>query len=216
MPLYFGMVDNKYLQEVTNNLGEELKQNNFALTSGDVGYRYLLQVLQKSGFSDIIYKMNNRSDVPGYGYQIEKGATSLTESWKAEGASPTHMMLGHLTEWFYSGLGGISQSENSVAYNAIIIDPAIVDGISHASASYDSPYGLIKCNWVKEDNVMKLNVDIPVNTTAFIHFDITPKSNVLEGMKNIDIEDDIEVVSKNLKKMVCKVGSGRYEFTVHN
>ena len=160
--------------------------------------------------------MNSRSDVPGYGYQIEKGATSLTESWKAEGASHNHMMLGHLTEWFYSGLGGIGQSENSVAYKEISIDPAMVDGISHASTSYNSPYGLIKCNWVKENNVVKLNVDIPVNTTAFIHFDTTPKSIISEGDSEISDARNIEVISKNSNKMVCKVGSGRYEFTVHN
>lgn len=216
MPLYFGMVDKKYQQEVTKNLGEELKQNNFALTSGDVGYRYLLQALQKSGFSDIIYKMNNRSDVPGYGYQIEKGATSLTESWKAEGASHNHMMLGHLTEWFYSGLGGIGQAEKSVAYKDIIIDPDMVDGISHASTSYDSPYGMIKCNWVREDNVVKLNVDIPVNTIATIHFDITANSNVLEGSSEILNSNGIEVVSKNKGQMICRVGSGSYSFKIEN
>lgn len=216
MPLYFGMVDKIYLKEVTNNLGAALKQNNFALTSGDVGYRYLLQILQKSGFSDIIYKMNNRSDVPGYGYQIEKGATSLTESWKAEGASHNHMMLGHLTEWFYSGLGGIGQSEKSVAYKEISIDPAMVDGISHASTSYESPYGLIKCNWVKEDNVIKLNVNIPVNTTALIHLDITPKSIISEGDRGISDARNIEVLSKDSKKMVCKVGSGMYSFIIRD
>lgn len=216
MPLYFGMVDRKYQQEVTKNLGEELKQNDFALTSGDVGYRYLLQTLQESGFSDIIYKMNNRSDVPGYGFQIEKGATSLTESWKAEGASHNHMMLGHLMEWFYSGLGGIGQSEKSVAHKEIIIDPDMVDGISHASTSYDSPYGMIKCNWVREDNVVKLNVDIPVNTTAFIHFDVTANSNVFEGSSKILTAKGIEVVSENTSQMICRVGSGSYSFKIEN
>ncbi len=141
MPLYFGMVDAVYEQEVRENLAKELERNNNALTSGDVGYRYLVQALQESGYSDIIYKMNYRSDVPGYGYQLEKGATSLTESWKAEGASHNHMMLGHLMEWFYSALGGIKQAENSVAFKNIVIEPEVVGDVNSCQTSYDSPYG---------------------------------------------------------------------------
>jgi len=50
--------------------------------------------------------MNTRDDVPGYGYQLRKGATALTESWAAlESVSNNHLMLGHLMEWFYEGLG---------------------------------------------------------------------------------------------------------------
>jgi hypothetical protein len=32
-------------------------------------------------------------------------------------------MLGHLMEWFYAGLAGIKQADNSVAYNKIEIKP---------------------------------------------------------------------------------------------
>jgi len=191
MPLYFGMVDKEYLEEVEKNLAEELKRNNNALTSGDVGYRYLLQALQNAGYSDIIYKMNSRSDVPGYGYQLEKGATSLTESWKAEGASHNHMMLGHLMEWFHSGLGGIGQSESSVAYKEITIKPTVIEGLSHAVTSYDSSYGQIKCNWSRSDNSVTYIVEIPVNTSAVI-------------------------ISKNDGLWICKIGSGKYSFKIEN
>ena len=35
-------------------------------------------------------------------------------------------MLGHLMEWFYTGVGGIRQDENSLAFKNIIIRPEIV------------------------------------------------------------------------------------------
>jgi len=165
----------------------------------------------------LLYEMNNRNDVPGYGFQLAKGATALTESWPAlENVSNNHLMLGHLMEWFYSGLGGISQSENSVAYKEINIDPEMVDGISHASANYDSPYGQIICNWEIEENIVKVNVEIPVNTTALINFIITPQSIVSEGTDNIDDGTGIEVISKKSGKMTCKVGSGSYSFIIKN
>ena len=85
-----------------------MRAHNNGLTAGDIGYRYLLKVLDDEGRSDVIFDMNDRSDVPGYGYQLAKGATALTESWQAlPSVSNNHFMLGHIMEWFYSGLGGI-------------------------------------------------------------------------------------------------------------
>jgi len=217
MPWSVGLVDPEYQEIVINILEDSIRANGKALTAGDVGFHYLVDALTKGGKSQLLYEMNNRNDVPGYGFQLAKGATSLTESWPAlENVSNNHLMLGHLMEWFYSGLGGISQSKNSVAYKEIIIDPEMVDGISYAYANYNSPYGQIKCNWAREDNILKVNVEIPVNTTALININITPKSIIREGEVNIVNEEDIEILSKNIKKMVCKVGSGRYEFTVLN
>ena len=46
-----------------------------SLTAGDIGYRYLLRALEQEGQSQLIYEMNSKTDVPGYGYQHSKGAT---------------------------------------------------------------------------------------------------------------------------------------------
>lgn len=215
MPLFFGIVDKEHEKEVRKNLAEELKRNNNALTSGDVGYRYLLQSLQEAGYSDIIYKMNYRSDVPGYGYQLEKGATSLTESWKAEGASHNHMMLGHLMEWFYSALGGIKQAENSVAFKNIVIEPEVVGDVNACQTSYDSPYGMIACNWeMGGENYFEMTVDIPCNTTATIYLPIDDNKSVSINSKALDYEK-LDILQKSGKSKVnIKVGSGKYSFVV--
>ena len=38
-----------------------------SITAGDIGFRYLLRVLEMEGASDVIYDMNSQSDKPGYG-----------------------------------------------------------------------------------------------------------------------------------------------------
>ena len=215
MPLYFGMVDEAYEQEVRENLAKELERNNNALTSGDVGYRYLVQTLQESGYSDIIYKMNYRSDVPGYGYQLEKGATSLTESWKAEGASHNHMMLGHLMEWFYSGLGGIRQAKNSVAYKNIVIEPQVVGDVNSCRTIYDSPYGKISCDWrVMEENNFEMTIEIPCNTTATVYVPVGVKKSVTINNTSLD-NRQLDVIQRSGKNSaIFQVGSGTHYFTV--
>jgi len=81
----------------------------------------VLRVLEGNGRSDVIFDMNSRTDVPGYGFQLAHAATSLTESWQAyRFVSNNHFMLGHLMEWFYSGLGGIRQAKTQLAFKRSI------------------------------------------------------------------------------------------------
>ncbi len=169
MSLYTGLIPEKDKKKVFGNLVNSIIKNNYALTSGDIGYHFLVRVLSENGRSDILYKMNNRSDVPGYGYQLKKGATALTESWAAlPTSSNDHMMLGHLMEWFYSGLGGIYQADNSVAYNHIIIAPKPVGNIKWVKCSYNSSKGMISSEWGIKGNSFAFNFTIPENAMAKI------------------------------------------------
>jgi len=116
MALYMGLVEDQYRPAVLDALIRDIKGRNNALTAGDIGYRYVLKALEEAGRSDVIFDMNYRDDVPGYGFQLKHGATALTESWQAyESVSNNHFMLGHLMEWFYSGLDGIRQNPNAAA-----------------------------------------------------------------------------------------------------
>lgn len=174
MALYMGLVEPQNKTAVINALVNDIKNRNNALTAGDIGYRYVLQALQNAGRSDVIFDMNSRDDVPGYGYQLKHGATALTESWQAyESVSNNHLMLGHLQEWFYAGLAGIQQSGNSVAYKNIVIKPQPVGDVTFAKASFNSVYGEIVSDWKIENGLFILNVTIPANTTATVYL---PKS----------------------------------------
>jgi hypothetical protein len=187
MPLMLGLADEKDRAIIFKNLVDSITANGKALTAGDIGYHYLVQALHEGGASQLLYDMNCRNDVPGYGYQLKKGATALTESWAAlKEVSNNHLMLGHLMEWFYTGLAGIGQQPNSVGYKEIVIRPEPVGDINFVKASYETFYGVITSEWKRtRENDFTLKVDIPANTTAVIY---------LPG-----------------KKMV-RVGSGNYEF----
>jgi len=131
MPWCVGLVDERYKTKVLQNLEDSIRTQGKPLTAGDVGFRYLVEALTFGGKSQLLYEMNARDDVPGYGFQLKKGATALTESWPAlENVSNNHLMLGHLMDWFYAGLGGISQTEKSVAYKEIVIRPEMVGDLT--------------------------------------------------------------------------------------
>lgn len=121
MPLCVGLVDEKDKAAVFKNLVKAINLSAKKLTAGDVGYHFLVEALHAGGASQLLYDMNDRDDVAGYGFQLKKGATALTESWNAwEEVSNNHLMLGHIMEWFYYGLAGISQADHSVGYKDIV------------------------------------------------------------------------------------------------
>lgn len=215
MALYMGLVPAEYQTQVVNNLVKNIRSRNNSITSGDIGFRYLLQVLQEVGRSDVIYDMNSRADVPGYGYQVAKGATALTESWVASPVvSNNHLMLGHLMEWFYSGLGGIGQAPGSVGYKAIEINPQPVGDLRFVSTSYECPYGLIRSDWKKSPNRFTLDVQIPVNTNATILLPATAASKIREGDRDLKGRKDVILLGFANGRARVNVGSGHYQFAV--
>jgi alpha-L-rhamnosidase len=217
MPLFFGMADDSLKKDIVGNLVRSVNENKKSLTAGDIGYRYLLRVLEQEGQSQLIYEMNSKTDVPGYGYQLSKGATSLTESWAAlKYVSNNHMMLGHLMEWFYSGLGGIRQTEGSASYDKILIEPEIVGDITWADATYNSIHGEICTSWKKEGNLLTLNVKIPVGCLATVAIPQPDPGMITENGIPVTGAGDVSVLSSSAGKTYCKISSGEYHFKATN
>ena len=169
MPLALGLVPDGDAPAVVENLVAEIRSRDNALTSGDVGYRYLLTALADADRSDVIFDMNCRSDRPGYGMMLAKGETSLTEAWDARPQSSlNHFMLGHIQEWFYGRLAGIAQAADAVAFDKIVIRPTPVGDVTHAAATYDSVRGRIAVDWRIEAGTFTLDCTVPPNTTATV------------------------------------------------
>lgn len=209
MPLCLGLVDESNKKQVLANLIDSINAKNKALTAGDIGFHFLVQALDEGGASQVLFDMINRDDVPGYGFQLKKGATALTESWPAlENVSNNHFMLGHVMEWFYSGIAGISQEENSIGFKHIKIRPQPVGDINFAKGSFHSPYGWITTDWKRTPTNFSLKVHIPVNTTATVYLPVTQTSKVyLDGtlMKNVKTGENSGKIN---------IGSGDYYFEV--
>ena len=214
MSLYMNLVDPENKEAVLANMVKELRDRNNTLSAGDIGYRYLLRVLDDNRRSDVIYDMNSNPNVPGYGYQLSKGATALTESWQAyENASNNHMMLGHIKEWFYSGLAGIRAAKNSIALKEIEIRPQPVGDVTSAKASYISPYGLIISDWKKAGDKFELNATVPANTSAVIYIPAKQASTITEGGKSLE-GANLKVLKYEDGHALIEAGSGTYKFIV--
>lgn len=213
MPLFFGMVDDNVRQDVVNNLVRSVNENGKALTAGDVGYRYLIKTLENEGHSQLIFEMNSKTDVPGYGFQMSKGATALTESWAGlVNVSNNHMMLGHIMEWLFSGLGGIKQADSSKAYKHIIIAPEIVGDITWVETTFKSVYGDILSSWKISDNNLTLKVKIPAGCRATIMLPLQDPGKIKEKNETLTKSSAIKNIRTEGNKTCFEIISGEYLF----
>ena len=158
-------------EKVFTNLIKDVEAHGNRLTTGDVGNRYLIQTLARNGEHELIYKMFNHEEAPGYGFLLKFGATTLTEQWDPrQGSSWNHFMMGQIDEWFFNSLVGIRPSTTpKQGYQKFIIAPQPVGDLKYVKASYDTLYGTINVDWTCENGTFTLNVSVPVNTTAVVY-----------------------------------------------
>jgi len=213
MPLYFGMVEPQYRKAVNENLVKSIRASGNALTAGDIGFRYLVRALEEGGASDLLYEMNNQDNVPGYGYQIKHGATALTESWPAlKYVSNNHMMLGHLMEWFYSGLGGIKQQDEDVGFQKILIEPQFIKGIDWVKSSYNSINGNIVVKWKKQNSELFLDITVPANSSAIVVLPVSNSDLIKEGESILPKNMIVKSSYAGEKEVSLSILSGKYRF----
>lgn len=176
LPLFLHMTQDK---RVFMNLLKDIKMHGDRLTTGDVGNRYLIQTLACNGQHELIYKMFNHEEAPGYGFQLKFGATTLTEQWNPrQGSSWNHFMMGQIDEWFFNSLVGIrpyatsefgnQQNNPKQGYQKFIIAPEPVGDLKFVRSSYETLYGTIIVDWTRKDGTFTLNVSVPVNTVAVV------------------------------------------------
>ena len=131
IPLALGMVPSQYRKQVLQHLVDDIHAHHDRLTTGDVGNRYLFQALLRNGYADLWYKMLAHDDVPGYGFQIKKGMTTLTEQWNPEmGASMNHFMMAHINNHFLPDIVGIR-----IEQGRLIIAPQPMGDLTWAKGS---------------------------------------------------------------------------------
>ncbi len=213
IPLVMGLCDPANRAAVLDSVVGDVRARGNALTAGDVGYRYLLRALADGGRSDVIFDLNHQSEKPGYGFQLKKGATSLTEAWNAgRSSSQNHFMLGQIMEWFYHDLAGIQNDPGSPGFQQILIQPQPVGDITWVRAQFNSIRGKIVSDWKRNGDKFALKVSIPANTTATVFVPAKTSTGVTESGKPASSSRGVKFLREENGCAVFEIGSGDYDF----
>ena len=140
-------------------------------TTGIFGTKYILEALSAEGKVNDVFNVVNSTAYPGWGHMIDRGATTIWETWKESDNvySNCHPMFGTISEWYFRWLGGIQPDADHPGFARFNLFPNIPDGLDHIKCSYTSPYGTIVSNWEKKGADHQVyEITVPDGTIASV------------------------------------------------
>ncbi|MFJ1747538.1 alpha-L-rhamnosidase [Streptomyces sp. NPDC088116] len=157
-----------------DRLVELIRAEDWHLSTGFLGTPRLLPVLTATGHTDVAYRLLLQRTFPSWGYQIDRGATTMWERWDSitpDGGfqdagmnSFNHYAYGSVGEWMYANITGIAPG--GPGFRKIVVRPRPGGGVTEAEGRFDSLYGAVATRWKKDSGGFRLTVSLPANTTA--------------------------------------------------
>lgn len=209
MPLAYGLVPADREEAVYANLVADIRARGDHLNTGAIGTKQLLPVLTERGDVELAYTLATQTTYPSWGYWVEEGATSSWETWSHTGPmqSQNHAFLGTFDDWLYKYLAGLSATEPG--YAAVRIKPFTPMGLMQASASIDTPRGVLHSQWQRSEGALELTVTIPGNTAAEVHVPARPGDEVSAAG-----DGGTELLRREDAYAVYRAGAGTHSFKV--
>lgn len=205
------------------HLIECIEEYDYRISTGFVTTIMLMKELVRRGRVDIAYNLIESERFPSWIYSIDQGATTIWERWdgyvKGRGFqnpgmnSFNHYSIGAVGEWMYRIILGINPSEEHPGFKHFTIKPQQGGTLTWAKGSYKSINGLISSEWRKDKKQFKLDVEIPINTSATIILPVNRNAPIKLNSKSLAIEM-INSDHNMENETAIDLGSGKYSFEV--
>ncbi len=214
LALQFDMIPGSLREAALGRLVTNIEGYKYHLTTGFLGTPFLNPVLTRFGRNDVAFKLLLQDTYPSWLYPIKAhGATTIWERWDSMKPDSTfqdpgmtsfnHYAYGAVGDWMYRTIGGIDTEEfDGAGYKQSVIKPELGGGLSFAKTSLETPYGKISSDWRLDSGVFRLQVEVPVNTSASV---ILPAFG-----QNRRTLDGVEISGDRVR-----LGSGTYLFKIN-
>jgi alpha-L-rhamnosidase len=223
LALYFDLLPDELRPVAVEALVADIEGRDMHLSTGFVGTPYLLHALSENGRLDVAYQLLMQKSWPSWLYPVTQGATTIWERWDGwtedKGFqdpamnSFNHYAYGSVGHWLYSVVAGIELDPAQPGYKHAILRPQPGDGLSHAKAGLESPYGRIESDWKIADGVFHWAISVPPNTTATAYVPALENAQVQESGKPAEEAEGVEFVRREDGAAVYRLISGQYTFT---
>lgn len=232
-PLVLGIVPKTNEEGVVRNIVKDIVERyDGHHHAGNTGTTCMIDTLTAHGQGELMYRVVSQKSYPGWGYMVERGATTIWESWSlmsTVGDSESMIMWATIDEFFYNDLAGIQGPDYHgpgymvPRFREICIEPHVLGDLEHASASIKTVRGMVSSSWVRDEQSIALDVTLPVNSRATVS---VPKMGLLrvtitEGSETVWVDgafvggvQGITGGSESAGDVTFEVGSGDYSFTM--
>ena len=146
---------------------------------GILGSKYIPRVLADNGYLSDAYKLITQKKFPGWGYWVEKQATTLWERWDGSD-SQNHIMFGDISAWMFEYLAGVKPCIDNPGFKHFTVAPAY-DMVDQVKMSHEAPDGVISVSFERDKSgKVSGEIVVPANTTA----DVVLPDGTVQTVKN--------------------------------
>ena len=212
-PLLVGVTPPELKPKVLANFEKESLETRPYLYMGSSGLPVLLKFLiEDVERNDILFMALSKNTEPGYGFFLSNGETTWPEFWDNKCPSRIHTCYTGIAAWMIKGLAGIREDPEHPGYQSLVIKPSPVGDLTFAEASVESLYGAISSRWEKQGGLIRMNVEIPVNSAATVYVPATDVRNVTESGVATSRTAGVTFLKMEGRYAVFQVQSGSYRF----
>ncbi|MBY5535865.1 family 78 glycoside hydrolase catalytic domain [Rhizobium leguminosarum] len=165
------LIPAEHRQAAQQHFRQVIIDAHYKIGTGFIGTPALLPALTKLGMDDLAEKVFLQEDVPGWLYQVSKGATTIWERWDSMAPDGTiyepdmnsynHYAYGAVCQWLFESVAGISPSPSAPGFAEVIVDPAPIPSLSPVSAYHDINQGRIEAGWQCDGNKVTYVLTLP-------------------------------------------------------
>jgi len=154
--------------------------------TGFIGTYVLAGVLFDIGEKDVAFDLLTSHDPGGFGYMMDRDATTVWEHWLGVG-SHDHPMFGASASYLFSHILGITQLDGSYGYERVLIRPRIPDSLTDASGSITTPKGEISVAFKRTDSGIDFTVTLPDGLSADFEYE-NRREKLTKSLNRVSIE----------------------------
>jgi alpha-L-rhamnosidase len=159
--------------------------------TGFIGTPALLPALIKIGEPELAAAVFLQEEVPGWLYQVKRGATTIWERWdaiQADGSifDPTmnsynHYAYGAVCQWLFESVAGFRPDPAVPGFKHIIFEPTIIPALSPVKAAHDSAAGRIEAGWTVEGDKVTYEITVPGGASGTLVLGSENKDIAVDG-----------------------------------
>lgn len=190
----FGLLTPTQQERAGNRLVYLVRKNNFCIGTGFAGTPFLCEALALSGHIQIAYAMLLTKECPSWLYPVSMGATTMWERWDSmlpDGSinpgkmtSFNHYAFGSIAKFLHERLAGLQRIEPG--WKKCRIAPCLGADFSGASASHETPMGLVSCSWnITRSDDKQSHLEVEVTVPPGINCEIVIPEGVGELKKTV-------------------------------
>ena len=182
------------------------------LDTGITGTEYIGDVLCDHGYGNLALQIFTQPTYPGFGHQIELGATTTWEQWYSKGGmnSHNHAMFSGAAATLFSRFGGVQPVE--AGFRRFIIKPAVIDSLEWVHVRIETVRGRVQSRWERQGRIFTLEVVVPVGAEAEVHVPAAGAGDVFESGVPAAKALGVKYLGKHAQAEVYSVGNGVYRF----